>query len=182
MSIARPPLMRGALWLAALALPAAATAQTRAAAPCLSVAEGEAVLLFLAPDLLAQATRTCTPVLPAGAYLRRTSPLTQTYATASAQAWPAARTAIAKIAGPDVAPLLDSSFARPAVSSLIAPLVAQEIRAADCPRLDRILSLVAPLPPQNVAGIAVAFLQLANDRDRQAGRRSPLPICTAPAR
>jgi hypothetical protein len=178
----RNGLRKRALLLAALALPAAATAQTRAAAPCLTVAEGEAVLLFLAPDLLAQAGRTCTPLLPANAYLRRSAALAQSYSAASDRAWPAARVAIAKIAGPDVAPLLDSSFARPAVSSLIAPLVAQEIKSGDCPRLDRILSLVAPLPPQNVAGIAVAFMQLANDRDRQAGRRSPLPICEGAVR
>ncbi|PCD03043.1 hypothetical protein COC42_01030 [Sphingomonas spermidinifaciens] len=169
------PLARGALWLAALAVPAPALAQTNA---CLTPREGEAVLLYLAPDLLAQATRTCAPVLPASAYLRRNADLGRRYAGASADAWPAARGGIAKIAGPDVAPLLDSAFAAAAVSSLVAPLVAQEITAGDCPQIDRILSLVAPLPPQNVAGIAVAFLQLANDRDRRAGRRSPLPICT----
>lgn len=173
------PLVRGALTLAALAAPVAATAQTNA---CLTPREGEAVLLYLAPDLLAQATRTCAPVLGASAYLRRNPDLGRRYMDASADAWPTARAGIAKVAGPDVAPLLDSAFAAPAVSSLVAPLVAQEIKAADCPQIDRILSLVAPLPPQNIAGIAVAFLQLANDRDRKAGRRSPLPICTNGAR
>ncbi|WP_315760103.1 hypothetical protein [Sphingomonas sp. Y38-1Y] len=171
---------RGALWLAALALPAPAMAQARS--QCLTEREGEAVLLYLAPDLLSQAGRICAPVLPASAYLRRSGDLGRRYAAASADAWPAARVAIAKVAGPDVAPLLDSAFAAPAVSSLVAPLVASEIKAADCPQLDRILSLVAPLPPQNVAGIAVAFLQIANDRDRQSGRRSPLTICEAPNR
>ncbi len=173
------PLVRGALILAALATPASAMAQTNA---CLTPREGEAVLLYLAPDLLAQATRTCMPVLGATAYLRRNPDLGRRYMDASADAWPAARAGIAKVAGPDVAPLLDSAFAGPAVSSLVAPLVAQEIKAADCPQIDRILSLVAPLAPQNIAGIAVAFLQLANDRDRKAGRRSPLPICTNGAR
>lgn len=173
-------LSRAALWLAALALPAPALAQARTA--CLNERESEAVLLYLAPDLLAQANRICAPVLPAGAYLRRSGDLGRRYAAASVDAWPAARGAIAKVAGPDVAPLLDSAFAAPAVASLVAPLVAQEITAGDCPRLDRILSLVAPLPPQNVAGIAVAFLQLASERDRRAGRRSPLPICQGPAR
>jgi hypothetical protein len=172
----------GAL-LAALSVPVGAAAQTRATTQCLSDREGESVLLYLAPDLLAQTNRICAPVLPTSAYLRRAgATLGQRYAAESAQAWPAARSAIGKIAGPDVAPLLDSAFAAPAVASLVAPLIAAEITASDCPRLDRILSLMAPLPPRNVAGLAVAFLQLAGDRDRKAGRRPALPICEAPAR
>ncbi|HTG38388.1 hypothetical protein [Sphingomonas sp.] len=164
--------------LTLMALPASVAAQTRSAATCLTEREGESVLLYLAPDLLAQTNRICAPILPANAYLRRSgATLGQRYAGVSAEAWPAARTAIAKIAGPDVAPLLDSAFAAPAVASLVAPLVAAEITASDCPRLDRILSLMAPLPPRNVAGLAVAFLQLAGDRDRKAGRRPALPIC-----
>lgn len=170
-------MIRAALWLSAMALPAAAVAQTRAAAPCLTEREGEAVLLYLAPELLAQVNRICAPSLPANAFLRRSGSLSQRYAAESTRAWPAARGAIAKIAGPDVQPLLDSAFAAPAVASLVAPLVANEVKPKDCPRVDRILSLMEPLPPRNIAGLVVAFLQLANERERGAGRSPALPIC-----
>src|SRR3546814_19365008 len=64
----------------------------------------------------------CAAVVPANALIRQTSgPFLAQYDSAANRAWPQAQAALAKVAGPDMAPLLQSEFTRPLLVSLLAP-------------------------------------------------------------
>ena len=91
-----------------------------------------------------------------------------------APALPAARSGIAKLLGPDMQAIAGSMFVLPAIKVIVVPLAGQMIEPADCPKLDKIVSNLAPLPPKNLAGVFVGMAQLDADR-RKSGPK--LPLC-----
>lgn len=166
-----------------LAFPGAALAQT----PCLTRAEAEAVTLVALPDIILETGRVCT-ALPASSLVRRTSgPFISRYQAEADRAWPTARGAIAKLSDPRVSMLLlQSDYARPLITSLIAPQIVGRVQPSDCGTIDRLVTLLEPLPARNIAGIVVASLQhLKTEKARgtAAVRDVPdLPVCPAPGR
>lgn len=167
--------------LALFALPGTALAQT----PCLTTAEAEAVTLVAFPDIILETGRVCT-ALPATSLVRRTSgPFLSRYQAEADRSWPVARSAIAKLSDPRISMLLlQSDFARPLITSLIAPLIVGRVQAADCGTIDRLATLLEPLPPRNTAGIVVTSLQhlkAEKARGNASVRDVPdLPMCPAP--
>ncbi|MES2753957.1 MAG: hypothetical protein V4659_04755 [Pseudomonadota bacterium] len=161
----------------ALLLGASAAGAQTTARPCLTGPEAEAVFLAVAPPALKVAGLTCAASLPPGALLRQPSgAFVAKLEAASDAAWPAARGAIGKLAGPAVAPLLDSELARPALAGIIAPLIVADLKPADCPKLDRLLTLLSPLPARSIAALGVTILQYAQD-DARRGKQPKLPLC-----
>ena len=159
--------------LALVALPVAATAQQR----CVSGPEAEAIALAAMPDLIRETGRVCA-ALPATSLLRRTSGgFIAKYQREADRAWPAARDALAKLAEPSVAILLQSDYARPLLSTLFVAQITARINLADCPLLDRAVTLLEPLPPRNTVGLVVAALQYDAKPNAAGVRRSPLPLC-----
>lgn len=163
--------------IAAAALVAASSAQAQAPA-CIPQKEAEALFLALAPALIGSVAATCAPTLPANALLRRSvGPLTAKYAAESDAAWPAAREGLRKLLGRDAAQLVDSELARPMVTAMVAPMLAKEIKAKDCPNIDRVLELIDPLPARNTAGLVVAILDMSGAGQARAGRRGDFALC-----
>ena len=157
-------------------MPQLAAAQT---APCLTGAEAQAVTLVAMPAIVRDAGRVCA-ALPATSLLRRpNSAFLTKYDAAADRAWPAAREAIGKLADPRMALLLMSDYARPMLTSIVAPQITGRLQPADCPTLDRLVTLLEPLPPANTAGIVVATLQyLKAERVKGKVADAPdLPIC-----
>ena len=135
------------------------------------------------PAIIRDAGRVCA-ALPATSLLRRTSgPFIAKYDAEADRAWPAARQAIAKLSDPSVELLLMSDYARPMLTSLFAPQITGRLQARDCRTLDRLVTLLEPLPARNTAGIVVATLQyIKAEHARGAMREAPdLPICAAKA-
>jgi hypothetical protein len=167
--------MRVLLALALVATPA--TAQSN----CLTAPEAEAITQVALPEIIRDAGRVCA-ALPATSLLRRPSgAFIAKYDAEADRAWPAARAALGKLSDPAVVPLLDSNFARPLVTSLVAPQVTGQLQASDCPTLDRLVTLLEPLPAKNTAGIVVATLQYL-EAERAKGKRNDmpdLPVCAA---
>lgn len=168
--------------LATLAAAAALLAAPPAAAQarCLSAADAEAIALVALPDIIRDAGTVCA-ALPASSLLRRTDgKFIAKYEAEAERAWPAARTAIAKLSDPAVELLLLSEYARPLLSSLFAPQITGRINPEDCPTLDRLVTLLEPLPPRNTAGVIVTTLQyLKAERAKGRAKDAPdLPICT----
>lgn len=165
---------------AALSMIAApVTAQT----PCLNQAEAESIALVSLPAIIRDAGRVCA-ALSETSLLRRTSgPFIAKYDAEADRAWPAARQAIAKLSDPAVELLLMSDYARPMLTSLFAPQITGRIQPRDCSTLDRMVTLLEPLPARNTAGIVVATLQyLKSEHARGAMRDAPdLPVCAAKA-
>lgn len=165
----------------ALALGASAAAAqppARALQNCLSGPQAEAVFLALAPAAIRVAGVTCANVLPPGALLRQTGgPFLTKMQTASDGAWPTAIDAVRRLAGPDLAPLLDSDVMRPMLGTLVAPLIVADMKPQDCPKVERILTLLSPLPPANIAALGVTILQYAQDDARRRGKTAKVPFC-----
>ncbi len=158
-----------------------ATQTAAAQAPCLSTTDAESIALVAMPDIIRDAGRVCA-TLPATSLLRRQSgDLLAKYDREADRAWPAARTAIAKLSDPAVELLLLSDYARPMLTSIFAPQITGRIQPADCPTLDRLVTLLEPLPARNTAGIVVATLQYLKS-EKNKGKRTDipdLPVCTA---
>lgn len=166
--------------LLAAALPVGASAQT-AAPRCLTTSEAEVVFLAIGPAALKAAAGVCAGALPPRAFLLQPdAAFTARLADASQAAWPRAREAIAKIAGPELAPLLQSNALQPLVGVAVGALVVSDLKPADCVKVDRLLGLLAPLPPRNVAALGVTILQYAQDDAVRRGKRAQVPLCRTP--
>lgn len=164
--------------LAAMALLSASTAQAQSTAACIPQPEAEALFLALAPTLIDSVAATCAPTLPPGALLRRgVAPLKAKYAAESDAAWPRAKEGLRKLIGPDGGAIVDSEMARPLVTSLVAPMLAKDIKAKDCPNIDRVLTLIDPLPPKNTAALVVALIDMSGAGKAAPGRKADFPLC-----
>lgn len=173
---------RVVLALAAASMTVApASAQTH----CITTSEAEAMTLVALPDVITQTGIVCVGRLPETSLIRDpSSRLVRKYAAEAERAWPTARAAIVKLSDPAVDALLDSEFARPLLTSLLVPLLVGRIAPSDCATIDRLVTLLEPLPPRNTAGIVVATLQYLKAEKAKGSRVSvpDLPLCTAGTR
>lgn len=159
-------------------------AQALAAPPgaCVTPAEASGLMLVMAPEAFKAAGTACAAALPPTALLRQSnSALLQRYQAEAEAAWPAAKGAFGKLIGKDDAAFAQSDLMRPLLTALLAPAIAKDIKPADCPRIDHIVTLLAPLPPRNAADLVVEILQLTNAADAHKGKKSDLPLCPAAA-
>ncbi|HWK36770.1 hypothetical protein [Sphingomonas sp.] len=156
-----------ALWSGAAA---ATAAQTAPVTLCVSPREAEAIVTLVAPDLVRLTATMCAPSLPATAYLRRPADqLAARYAMNGDGAWPVARAALRKLLPPDAAQMVENDFARPLVGSLLAPLIVKDLKPQDCGSIDRLLTLIDPLPARNTVGLVVTVAELAQRKQQTKG-------------
>ena len=149
-----------------------------AAQPCIPQPQAESLFLALAPSLVGAVAATCATRLPPRALLRtRVGPLTAKFAGESERAWGQAKDALKQLAGADAAQLLDSDMARPMVLSLVAPLLAKEIKPSSCGDIDHILALIDPLPARNTASLIVTIVELARRGKASRPGSMALTIC-----
>jgi hypothetical protein len=143
--------------LLACALAQPLSAQTR---PQMSEAEVSAVALYAMPHAFRALQTRCTAQLPADAYMRANGgELGSRLDRASRGRFPAARAALTRLVtseNPQMATLiqqLPAENVEPLARELIAGKVQSEVDLADCGKFDRILSLLDPLPPENLAAL-----------------------------
>ena len=166
---------------AALALAAVIVSPAAAQSACITAPEAEAMTLVALPDIIRETGRVCATQLPAASLVRnQSSALIGRYQVEADRAWPTARAAIVKLSDPAVDALLQSDYARPLLTSLLVPQIVGRIAPRDCGTIDRLVSLLQPLPPRNTAGIVVETLRyLKADKARRGDRSGPdLPLCT----
>jgi hypothetical protein len=158
-----------ALWMGMAATTAQAAAEAK---PCLTETEAQSLITAVLPDVFQQIGRTCSSVLPEKATLRGgLPPLVARYQASADLAWPQALTALGKMGGKEVAGV-DPRLLRPMMGPMMASAIAEGIKPADCPTIDRAVELMSPLPPANAAGLVVLFAELDKDK-----KDSPLNIC-----
>jgi hypothetical protein len=173
---------RFAVVATALAL-VAQSAVAEAAAPCATPTEATAITAVAMPEIIRQVGQICANRLPASALLRQPAgPFFAKYQAEADRAWPAARTALARIGGPQVAPLLQSEFTRPLLTSLLAPALIGTVDPGDCTEVEHIAEQVEPLPARNTAELIVSTLQLVREKQAEFGtgdtsRTLDIPIC-----
>lgn len=148
---------------------------------CVTPAEAEGLALVAMPDIIRETGRVCAAALPANSLVRRdNSAFLAKYQAEADRAWPSVKATIAKVTDPTVSLLLDSDFARPMLSSLLVPQLVGRIAVSDCGTIDRLVTLLEPLPPRNTAGIVVttlAYLKAEKAKGRNVAVPD-LPLCT----
>lgn len=156
----------------ALALIATATlaltpiAAQAAEPPCLTAAEFSALSSYALPSIITGTADRCAATLPASAWLRRNgSELATRYAVAKPAAWPAAKAAFLKLGGSsanaEAANLLRSlpdTSLQPMFDTLIAGMIGQQLPTERCGMVDRVVRLLAPLPPENTAELIAVLV------------------------
>ncbi|WP_010186451.1 hypothetical protein [Sphingomonas sp. PAMC 26605] len=162
-----------ALWFGATATVAASAAPTDL--PCLTEQEGQSLVLVALPDVLDSVGKACASALPPTATLRAGLPaLVARYRVDGDAAWTAAKPAIGKLGG-DQFRGMDPDVIRPLVGTLLGPLVVKNLKPGDCPRIDRITGLLAPLPVANTAALVVQLFLIGNEYSKT---RAPFTICS----
>lgn len=157
-----------AVALASLSLPASAQDL-----PQMSEAEVNAVALYAMPHAFRALQARCATQLPGSAYIRaRGDALGSRLDQASRGRFPAARAALTRMVtaeNPQMAALLGQLPAEniePLARELIAGKVQSEVQLADCAKYDRVLELLDPLPPENLASLMGVLVIEAQGRSR----------------
>ena len=140
----------------------------QAAQPCLTPVEASALAAYALPSAITGTTKRCAPTLAPGAFLRNGgADLANRYAARKAANWPGAKQAFIKIGGvsKDEGMAMLTALPDPSLQQLldtmIEGVVAQQIPTERCGEIDRIVGLLAPLPPQNTADLVAVMLGLA---------------------
>ena len=154
-----------------------------APAPCLTSAEFTALASYAMPSAITGIGQRCVPTLAPGSFLGSDAgALSARYAAAKPAAWPGAKAAFFKLgagSSSDSAQLLKlmpDATLQQILDPLVTNMVVQHLPADACPVIDRALRLLAPLPPENTAGIISLLVELGTKTGKQHGK---LNICVA---
>ena len=159
---------------ALLALSQAHVAMAQAAPqPCINQADLSDAVVYAMPAVIGAFQAKCGPSLAADGFMStQGAKLSGTYASRQIAAWPGARRVLlqftankSKSNNDGVAEMissLPSDAMRPFVDALIQQEVSKKIPIKDCSKIERGVSLLAPLPPQNMGGLASFLLQMAD--------------------
>jgi len=169
-----------ALAVALAALPGFARA---AEPPCLTAAEFTSLASYGLPSIIKGATERCAATLPAGAWLKQNgTQLSVRYAAAKPRAWPSAKLAFLKLGGSGGKDAVDAFKSLPdatmqlMVDGLIEGMIGQQLPTDRCATVDRVVRLMAPLPPENTAElIALAAGLGARSGQAKTGKFSLCP-------
>ena len=155
--------------VALVALPAQAGAQAAAkATPCLTEPEVRALATFAMPSALDGLIKNCsTHVGNTGFMTRSGAALVAGYAANKNAAWPMARKAFFRL-GSDrdkesvemIARLPDEAL-QPFVEGMIGGMIGSKIKPEQCRVADKMMRLLAPLPPQNMVELLGTVIELA---------------------
>lgn len=146
-----------------------ALAQADAAA-CVQQADLADAVVYAMP-LLTNAMRTkCSGTLSSTGFMaQQGDAFIAPYAERQSEAWPGAMRLLAQFAGSgkDGAEMMATFSAlppetvRPLFDAIIEQKVGEEIKLADCAKIERGVELLAPLPPENVSGLVTFLIDLA---------------------
>ncbi|HEY9092704.1 hypothetical protein [Parasphingorhabdus sp.] len=160
--------------LSATSLQAAETQQ------CIPPETAESLLTYVLPGALGALRTKCTSSLPANAPLLQTdSPQVQKYEAASAAAWPKAAPAIRILAGQNFPADIELDAFRPLIDAMVPAMLVQELKTEDCPTINKVYSLLEPVPAANLATLTVMLAQLGSNETKE-NEKDPFNICKAP--
>ncbi len=155
--------------LVLVALPAQASAQAAAkAAPCLSEADIRALATFAMPSAIDGLIKNCTAHVGTASFMSRDgAALVAGYAANKDAAWPLARKAFFRLGGDkdkDTAEMmakLPDSALQPFVEGMIGGMVGAKLKPQQCRLADKMMRLLAPLPPENTVELLGTVVELA---------------------
>ena len=161
---------------ALVALAGLPTAATSAPGACMTDQEVIALIAYMAPPVVRTATKTCGPVLGASSYLATGgTALAAQYQTHADRHWPQAKTAMLKLIGEDksdsaklLASISDDAL-RELINAGFVQAVTGDIKVKDCPKIDRLVRSLAPLPAEPVIQLVAGLMSL--------GKEPTFPLC-----
>ena len=163
-----------ALTAAAVAMPAHAAAEQ---AGCLSSAEVRALTTFAMPSVLTGLVDHCTAEIGSTGFMATQGRnLITSYAAGKNAAWPTARKAFFKLADKkgdtsDTSALLTGmpdAALQPFVEGIIGGMIGSKLKPGQCVIADKMMRLLAPLPPENTSELVGTILELAGG-DKKSG-------------
>lgn len=170
-----------ALAAAAVAMPASAVA---AEAQCLAPAEVRALTTFAMPSVLTGLIDRCAPEVGSSGFMSTQGRgLVASYAAHKDAAWPIARKAFFRLAatksgadeaGDMMAKMPDAAL-QPFVEGMIGGMIGSKLKPGQCAIADKMMRLLAPLPPENTSELLGTILELA-EGDKKSGPGG-LAIC-----
>ncbi len=144
----------------------------------ISPAAMQAAVRYALPQLVSGIRTSCGSQLsPTGFLARNGDGLEQRYAQGADTAWPAARAALIQMGDKDKSGMaamfnkMPDSALKPFVDATISSMIATKLKPAQCPDIERGIELLAPLPPENVAGL-VGFIVEMKEREDQGKARN----------
>ena len=155
-----------------------------AEAPCLTTGEFSALIGYGMPAALGGTVDRCAKTLPADAFLRSddAKAMIARYTAAKSTQWPRAKAAVLKMGNGSKSDAFGLLGAMPdpvlqtLADTFVAGLVASQLPIERCPVVNRMLSLLAPLPPETTAqavGLAIGIGARAGQ-----SRIGKVAICT----
>jgi len=171
--------------LTAAALLAALPGIARAAEPpCLSASEFSSLAGYALPNVISGTSQRCSATLSADAFLRKSGgSLATRYAERKQASWPGAKAAFLKLsaAKDDDAGRLLRSLPDPSLQQMIDAvmegMVSQQIPVERCATIDRLVRLLAPLPPENTAELIALAVGLGARSGK--ARLGSISVCPA---
>lgn len=159
---------------------ASAQVTVSVALPCVSQGDAEALVTTLLPDLIENVGHICERALPPTALLRQTNGgFIAKYRAEADLAWPRAQAGLTRLiggsGGADM--LLGTDMARPLIGTLLSPVLTRNLQPADCAPLERIVTLLQPLPAANAAPLVVQLIQFSDTKRKDKVAKPTLPIC-----
>lgn len=157
------------LGLAAMAQHQVAFAQSTAE-QCIAQADISDAVVYAMPILTAGMRSKCGATLaPEGFIATQGDAFVAPYAARQNAAWPGALRMLSQFAGSgaeagemmSMFQSLPADTVRPLFDAIIEQKIAEEIKVADCGKIERGVELLAPLPPQNVSGLVTFLLDVA---------------------
>ena len=170
-----------ALAAAAIAMPAQAAA---AEAQCLSPPEVRALTTFAMPSVLTGLIDHCSSEVGAGGFMTTQGrTLVASYAEHKDAAWPTARKAFFRLAGSksdtseatDMMAKMPDTALQPFVEGMIGGMISSKMKPGQCAIADKLMRLLAPLPPENTSELLGTIFELAGG-DKKSGPGG-LAIC-----
>ena len=159
---------------AAAAMPVQAAA---AQGQCLSPPEVRALTTFAMPSVLGGLIDHCAPQVGASGFMTtQGQTLVASYAARKDAAWPTARKAFFRLAGTrkdtsdttDLMAKMPDAALQPFVEGMIGGMIGAKLKPGQCVIADKLMRLLAPLPPENTAELLGTIFELA-DRDDKTG-------------
>ncbi len=160
---------------ALLSVASAAPAQFTAT-NCVDRSQAEGLMTYALPAIISSIATQCTQSLPATSSLVQSGPIIAgRYQVEADKAWPVARVAIDRMFGFKIASITGETGTKKLIKMTLAKGIADQLKPADCPKIDRLLDILQPLPAQNMAAFFVAMMEFSETKNA----KSPIKICAA---
>ncbi len=140
---------------------------------CVKQADLADAVVYAMPSVIGAFQAKCGPTLPADGFMKKQgAQLSANYAARQTASWPGAQRLLVQFTSSgaersqdgmaDMIASLPGDALRPFVDALIQQEVSKKIALKECRNIERGISYLAPLPPENMGGLVSFIARLAN--------------------